>query len=191
MNNNLCYYFGKLYQLIRVVFFSVISSKNVKTNKNQPVVFEGKGIIKIGENVTFGVRKSPLFFSGYSYIESRNETSEIIIGNNCFFNNSATIISNSESIIIGDNCLIGINFQVIDSDFHNVDPKRRFEYNSSIPPGSSVLIGNNVFIGNNVTILKGVKIGDNSVIANGSIVSKSIPSNVIAGGNTAKVIREI
>ncbi|MCD5385366.1 hypothetical protein LRZ95_01725 [Candidatus Gracilibacteria bacterium] len=40
-------------------------------------------------------------------------------------------------------------------------------------------------------ILKGVTIGDNSVIANGSVVTKSIQSNVIAGGVPAKVIKNL
>ena len=42
-----------------------------------------------------------------------------------------------------------------------------------------------------VTILKGVTIGKNSVIGNGSIVTKSIPENVIAAGNPARVIRNL
>ncbi|MCY1423806.1 Galactoside O-acetyltransferase [compost metagenome] len=51
-----------------------------------------------------------------------------------------------------------------------------------------MVIGTNVFIGANVTVLKGVTIGDNSVIANGSVVNRDIPANVIAGGVPAKVL---
>lgn len=54
-----------------------------------------------------------------------------------------------------------------------------------------MIIEDNVFIGNNVKIPKGVRIGKNSVIAYGSIVTKSIPANVIAGGNPAKMVRKI
>ncbi|MDA0991204.1 MAG: acyltransferase, partial [Verrucomicrobia bacterium] len=43
-------------------------------------------------------------------------------------------------------------------------------------------IGNNVWIGRNVAVQKGVTIGDNCVIAQGSIVTKSIPANHIAAG---------
>lgn len=40
-------------------------------------------------------------------------------------------------------------------------------------------------------ILPGVNIGDNSVIGVGSIVTKDIPSNVVAVGNPCRVLREI
>lgn len=40
-------------------------------------------------------------------------------------------------------------------------------------------------------MLPGVKIGDNVVIGAGSIVTKDIPSNVVAVGNPCKVIKEI
>ena len=40
-------------------------------------------------------------------------------------------------------------------------------------------------------VLPGVKIGDNVVIGAGSVVTKNIPSNVLAVGNPCKVIREI
>jgi acetyltransferase-like isoleucine patch superfamily enzyme len=40
-------------------------------------------------------------------------------------------------------------------------------------------------------VLKGVTIGDNSVIAAGSVVTRNIPANVIAGGNPCKVIKQL
>ena len=42
-----------------------------------------------------------------------------------------------------------------------------------------------------VTVLPGVTIGDNVVIGAGSIVTKDIPSNVVAVGNPARVIRSL
>ena len=52
-----------------------------------------------------------------------------------------------------------------------------------------VEIKEGVFIGMNVKILKGVTIGENSVIGANSIVTKNIPSNVIAAGNPCKVLK--
>ena len=54
---------------------------------------------------------------------------------------------------------------------------------------SPIVIEDDVFIGVNCIILKGVTIGARSIIAAGSVVTKSIPADCIAGGNPAKVIR--
>ena len=54
-----------------------------------------------------------------------------------------------------------------------------------------VTIGDYVYIGNNSLIMPGVTIGDNVLIAAGSIVTKSIPSNVIVAGNPAKYVCSI
>ena len=54
-----------------------------------------------------------------------------------------------------------------------------------------VTIGNDVWIGGNVVINPGVTIGSNVVIGSGSVVTKDIPSGVIAAGNPCRVIREI
>ncbi len=63
-----------------------------------------------------------------------------------------------------------------------VDEKgRRYFY-------KKVIIGNHVFIGFDVIILPGVVIEDNVIVAAGSVVTKSIPSGVIVGGNPAKII---
>lgn len=49
-----------------------------------------------------------------------------------------------------------------------------------------VVIGNNVYIGTGSLIMPGVTIGDNSLIAAGSVVTKSVPSYVVVAGNPAK-----
>jgi len=178
-----------LFQKIRIYFYSFLSTHSIVALRLQPVLFNGEGKIRIGKNVVFGVRESPCFYSGYSYIDARKEESYIEIGNNCYINNNASIISDGQKIIIEANCLIGTSFQVIDSDFHDLDPKSRFGGTNVIK--KDVLIQENVFCGNNVTVLKGVTIGKNSVIGNNSVVTKDIPQNVIAAGNPAKVLKSL
>lgn len=51
-----------------------------------------------------------------------------------------------------------------------------------------VVLGNRVYVGSGAKIMPGVTIGDNVLIAAGSIVTKSIPSNVVVAGNPAKYI---
>lgn len=154
---------------------------------HQPVVLRGKGKIIVGDNVNVGVINSPYFYNSYAYIEARNKDSILKFGSNIHINNGFSIVS-EKKIEIEDEVLIGFNCHIIDSDFHNLDPKKRLETD---PNPKEVLIKKNVFIGNNVSILKGITIGENSVVANGAVVTESCPDNVIIGGIPAKVIKNL
>ncbi len=54
-----------------------------------------------------------------------------------------------------------------------------------------VHIGKNCWIGANAVILPGITIGDNVVVGAGSVVTKDLPSNVVAVGNPCRVLREV
>ncbi|MGH4139659.1 DapH/DapD/GlmU-related protein [Clostridium sp.] len=54
----------------------------------------------------------------------------------------------------------------------------------------SVSIGNDVWIGENVCILLGVNIGDGCIIGANSVVNRDVPSNCIAFGMPARVIKK-
>lgn len=186
--------FSKIKQLFFVRFriwkYKVLSdckSVNGKPMLFHPLLMKGNGTIHFGSRVQIGVIASPNFYSHYSYLEARNIESVISIGDNVAINNNFSAIAFSK-ITIQKDVLIGINCAIMDNDGHDLEPDKR----NGIPPQSAnVLIENNVFIGDNVVILKGVTIGENSVIGNGSMVTTSIPKNVIAAGNPCKVIRNL
>lgn len=179
-----------LFVKLKIWKYQLLSDcKNVggKPNLFHPLLLKGNGKISFGENVQIGVCSSPYFFSHYTYLEARNEKSEINIGNNVVINNAFSAVAFSK-ITIEDNVLIGVNCSIIDNDGHHLAMDQR---NSGIPKSEEVFIGENVFMGSNVSILKGVSIGKNSIIGNGSVVTNSIPENVIAAGNPARVIRNL
>ena len=180
-----------IFQYPRIIKYRVISDcKHVTGCPKiyQPVMICGKGKVVFGKKVTIGVMQSPSYHDNYTYIDVRKDFSEIRFGNNVWINNSCSFISEGEGIDIGGGTLMGINCEIIDSDFHELGPKKRM---GGTPQTAKVIVGRNVFLGSNVKIMKGVIIGDNSVIANSSVVTKSIPANVIAGGNPAKVLRPL
>jgi acetyltransferase-like isoleucine patch superfamily enzyme len=154
----------------------------------QPVLFVGPGEVVLGAGVQFGWRNSPLFYSGYCYVEAARPHARIEVGDRTEFNNNLMLKSEGAGIRIGRDGLFGAHIEVFDSNFHDLDPRRRRDGTVSMGP---VEIGDNVFVGMSAKILKGVTIGSDSVIGAGSVVSSSIPSGVIAAGNPARVIREL
>lgn len=152
-----------------------------------PCLLTGKGQIVFGKNVQLGVIYSPNYYSHYSFIEAREANSEIKIGNDVAINNNFSAVALSK-ITISDFTVIGVNCSIMDSDGHHLEAEKRTSQN---PKTAEVYIGKHVFLGDNVTILKGVTIGDNVVIGNGSVVTKSIPENVVAAGNPARIIRSL
>ncbi len=183
------HYFFKLPRVLKYQFLSTNENVNGKPIINQAIQMNGLGKINFKDNVTIGIDPSPFLYSTYGYIEARNIDSIITIGENTFINNNCVIISEGEGIEISKNCLIGTNCEIFDSDFHNLDPLLRLDPNSI--KTAKVILEENVFLGSNVKVLKGVTIGKNSVIANSSVVTKSIPSNVIAAGIPAKKIKNL
>lgn len=175
------------FRILKYKWLSNCKNINGEPKIYHPLLIEGSGSIEFGKNVQIGVKSSPNFYSHYSYLEVRNNKSEINIGNNVSINNAFSAVAFSK-ITIEDNVLIGVNCSIIDNDGHSLEKDMRTNGN---PKAEDVLIGRNVFIGDNVSILKGVTIGTNSVIGFGSVVTKSIPDNVIAAGNPAKIIRTI
>jgi len=129
---------------------------------------------KIGEN---GVIHSPLYCD-YGY--------NVEIGNN-FFANMNLVILDGAKVTIGDNVFVAPNVGIYTAG-HPLEVEPR---NEGVEYAYPVTIGNNVWIGAHVAILPGVTIGDNSVIGAGSIVSRDIPSGVLAVGNPCRVIRKI
>ena len=84
-------------------------------------------------------------------------------------------------IEIGNNVTFSIRVTVM---AHDASTKKILGYTKI----GRVTVGDNVFVGANTTILPGVQIGNNVIIAAGSVVTRSIPDNMVAAGNPAKVI---
>ena len=107
-------------------------------------------------------------------------------GNNVYVNFNGVFVDDGE-IFIGDNVLIGPNVTLVTAT-HPIDPelrKKTYQYNKDIH------IEENVWLGANVVVLPGVTIGKNTVIGAGSIVTRDIPSDVVAYGCPCKVKRKI
>jgi len=104
---------------------------------------------------------------------------------------NGALVMAEERIEIGSHCLISWNVGIADSDFHPLAPAQRIIDAHALAPffkdrpprpalrTAPVIISDNVWIGMNAIILKGVTVGENSVVAAGAVVTKSVPANVV------------
>ena len=107
-------------------------------------------------------------------------------GKNVYANFNLTLVDDTH-IYVGDYTMFGPNV-VVATAGHPILPELRekgYQYNAP------VYIGKNCWLGAGVILLPGVTIGDNVVIGAGSVVTKDIPSNVVAVGNPCRVLREV
>ena len=107
-------------------------------------------------------------------------------GKNIYANFNLTLVDDTH-IYVGDYTMFGPNVTVATAG-HPILPELRkqgYQYNAPVH------IGENCWIGAGVLIMPGITIGDNVVIGAGSVVTKDIPSNVVAVGVPCKVLREV
>ena len=110
----------------------------------------------------------------------------VFLGEGVYINYGATFVDDA-NIYIGDYTMFGPNVTVVTAShpIHQDIRKYGIQYNKQVH------IGKRCWIGSGAIILPGVTIGDNTVIGAGSVVTKDIPSNVVAFGNPCKKHRDI
>ncbi len=117
---------------------------------------------------------------------------EIIIGNDCSIGEYCHITAINR-ITIGDGLLTG-RFVYIGDNAHgglSLEEGKTPPVRRHLTSKGEIKIGRNVWIGDKVSIFGGVTIGDNVIIGAGSIVTHDIPSNSMAVGAPAKVVKQI
>ncbi len=143
----------------------------------------------IGSNVT--IRSASL---------ATEENAMIEIGDFTYIYNSSIVCTSK--ISIGKYVLIAGGVNIVDSDFHPIEPAARIadtiaistvgdKKNRTLFESKPVIIEDEVWIGFNATILKGVRIGKGAIIQPGSVVVKDVPAGFIVEGNPAKPVRQI
>jgi len=120
----------------------------------------------------------PPFFCDYGY--------NIRVGDQVFFNFNCVVLDVTP-VHIGDRCLFGPNVQIYAAT-HPLDTDTR---GSLLEYGRPIRIENDVWVGGGAIICPGVQIGARSIVAAGAVVTKDLPSDVVAGGNPARVLRNL
>ncbi|MCL4359690.1 acyltransferase [Patescibacteria group bacterium] len=172
--------------------------RNKITSSGKVIMNYGAGILGFNnkDQVIFG---SNVRLSGWLTIAKNGKISigdYTIIGPH-------TVIQAWERVEIGAYCMISPDVWIQDNNSHSIYAQDRLvsilgsrDFNRISVRLKRVVckpitIGNHVWVGRRAVILKGVTIGDRAIVAAGAVVTHDIPSDVIAAGNPAKVVKHI
>ena len=159
--------------------------------KGKPVIIKRKwyercikkhtgGTLEIGDHFTCNnkINSNSIGLIQPCVFDIAIDGSVIKIGNNVGI--SGSTINASKLIIIEDNVIVGSGCLISDTDSHPLQYEARLANDSSKIKSLPILIKEGSFT-----------IGRHSIVGAGSVVTKTIPDNVVVCGNPAKIIREI
>jgi maltose O-acetyltransferase len=153
---------------------SVLAAFNAQQDEDQRQALLKQLLGGIGS----GAFIQPPFACDYGY--------NLSIGDNVFVNFN-TVILDCASVTIGEGTQVAPGVQILAAD-HPRDPQAR---RGLLELARPVSIGSNVWIGAAAVVLPGVSVGDDSIIGAGSVVTRDIPSGVVAVGSPCRVVRTL
>ncbi len=103
-----------------------------------------------------------------------------------YANYNLTLVDDTH-IYVGDDTMFGPNVTLATAG-HPINPDLR---GRGLQFNMPIRIGKRCWLGAGVIVMPGVTIGDDTVIGAGSVVTKDIPSGVVAVGNPCRVLREV
>lgn len=168
-------------EFARITAFKYNNTTEEQEQLRQQILKELLG--SLGENVKI----SPLVQFDYGC--------NTYIGNNCYFNFNCTFLDCAE-IHIGNDVFVGPNTLFLTPIHPMLAEQRNMKKDKNgiiymEEYCKPIVIEDNVWFGGGAIVNPGVTIGHDSVIGSGSVVTKNIPSGVLAAGVPCKVIREI
>ena len=153
-------------------------------------------LIHMGDNVKLGPNSVVRALTEYpgSWLEhpqgehtSQTFTPELHIGDRVTATGALQVIA-YEHIVIEDDVMFATNVFVCDG-LHSTergDAPYKYQGLHRIAP---IRIGRGAWLGQNVVVMPGVTIGELAVIGSNSVVTKDIPTQSVAVGSPARVIR--
>lgn len=178
------------YNLLRLRLYGVKHGRNCVIHGHLYIRLFPTANVTIGDNLylSSGYGINPLCANKQGTLYA-TQNATITIGKDVGM--SSPVLWAHESITIGNHVKIGANSILLDTDSHNLDYMVRRGQWTDWGVSKPIIIEDDVMIGVNCIILKGVTIGARSIVAAGSVVTKSFPSDCIIGGNPAKLIRQL
>ena len=147
-------------------------------------VLNGTLIFVRGNNQRISIGSSSYIGPGELWIEDDGGT--IIINDLTTVQSGHFAVTEGCSIELGNDCMLSDDVEIRTGDSHSIIDVNS---NQRINHAASVILEAHVWVGAHARILKGTRVGANSIIGNSSVVSLEVPSNSIAAGIPARIVK--
>jgi acetyltransferase-like isoleucine patch superfamily enzyme len=159
---------------------------DLKIDSHSIISFDNIGI-RFGKGVYVGAFAEIVIISNTSMSE---KAGSLEVGDRVVIGKNSNIRAAGGTITIGKGGLLAQNVSLIAAN-HSMNSHILYRDQTWDSSRTGVSLERNVWVGTGTIVLPGVAIGENSVIAAGSVVTKSVPPNQVWGGNPARLIRTL
>lgn len=174
----------RLVSMLVLIYYKLLLGDRLQLGRgvitNHKLKISGPGRVIISDEVNLWAFCEPNTLQTFSH------DAEIRIGKKTRLNGAT--IQSRQLISVGNDCLLG-STQLLDNDFHHLEPSRRRD-KSGIPT-KPIYIADNVWLAGQSAVLKGVTVGKGSVVGFRAVVTKDVPENVVVAGNPAIVVKNL
>jgi len=163
---------------------SAYKAKRYLTKAGPGIVIKHNAEFWLTDNAVLEVDEGCTILN-YAFFQLTKPSPKVYIGKNTVIGRHCMITAKN-LIRLGDNVLIGAHVQIIDTNHGMKAGQIIREQKAEI---GEVVIGNDVWIGAGAKILMNCHVGDGAIIGANTVVTGDIPSNAIAVGIPARVIK--
>lgn len=179
-----------LSNFVRIFYWTPLFSSKCVTKPKRLYLYSGMPQILGNLEISVGDNTR---ISGLSTFTGRTSTASpsLTIGANVDIGWQTTIAVGTQ-VIISDNVRMAGRCFLAGYPGHPIDPIDRANGKPDTDDQiGAIVLQKNVWLASGVSVMPNVVIGENTIVAAGSVVTKSLPANVLAAGIPAKVIRTL
>lgn len=177
--------------ILRILYYTPLLKSRLKNNPKQLYLYGGLPVVIGSLDIVMGDKVRLAAMTTISGRAVGLRIPQLLIGDNVGIG-WRTSISVGKSITIGNNVRIAGDCYLAGYPGHPINAKLRAlgkpDEDSQV---ADIILEDDVWLATGVKVMPGVTIGRGTIVAAGSVVTKDLPSFVLAGGVPAKVIKSI
>ena len=177
--------------VLRILYYTPLLKARLKNNPKQLYLYGGLPVVIGSLDIIMGDKIRLAAMTTISGRAVGQTIPQLIIGDNVGIG-WRTSISVGNTIIIGNNVRIAGDCYLAGYPGHPINAKlRALGKPDEDTQVGDIILDDDVWLATGVKVMPGVTIGRGTIVAAGSVVTKDLPSFVLAAGVPARVIKSI